>query len=128
MKGTKRAVVLVQEIASMLKFQIVFRFSTYFAWEIHCKVLRINVRNYRLNSQICIQYKRRPCPTATTAINNLVSLQPSTSTQATLPYRLFVRQLWGIRYCQDNRTTLDHSAAYKVFFTDAHHIQLIFKE
>ncbi len=45
------------------------------------KVLR------RRNSQLCVQYKRTTCPhsknsTVTTAINNLVSLQPSTSTEA----------------------------------------------
>ncbi len=37
---------------------------------------------------------------------------------ATLPYRIFVRHLSEIRYCQDNGTPFHHFTAYIVSFAD----------
>ncbi len=46
----------------------------------------------------------------------------------TLPYRLFVRHLSEIRYCQDNGTPFHQFTTYIVSFADAHHIKFIFEE
>ncbi len=82
MKGTKRWLYSFGKTGSMQKFQIILFFNL-FSREYYCKVLR------RLKFTTQCTVKRRPCPhskiqTATTAINNLVSLQPLTSTKANI--------------------------------------------